>query len=151
MEFGTGVEFHQRQVPKHLQNLAHVRYLLSITIHIRLDIYRLSHTRQSARSSPGRAADAEEDGSVYIEACHTQQPLERERGDWRESRMEWNMDGRTDGGRESRQSGRASERAARVRDSGWHGSRHLCNGPRIVSRLVARLGSGRCDVSREST
>ena len=112
---------------------------------IRLDIYRLRHTRQSARSSPGRA-DAE-DGSVYIEACHTQQPQERERGDWRESRMEWNMGGRMEGGKADR----AGERAARVRDSGWHGSRHLCNGPRIVSRLVARLGSGRCHVSREST
>ena len=78
------------------------------SICVRLDIYRLSHTRQTDRSSPGRAADAE-DGSVYIEACHTQQPQERERGDWRESRMEWNMDGRTDGGKADRAGGRASE------------------------------------------
>ena len=36
--------------------------------------------------------------------------------------------GRKEGGREGK-----ANRAARVRDSGWHGSRHLCNGPRIVT------------------
>ena len=46
---------------------------------------------------------------------------------------------------DGRKEGKAN-RAAQVRDSGWHGSRHLCNGPRIVSCL----GSGRCPVSPES-
>ena len=61
----------------------------------------------SASSSPGRT-DAEEDESVHIEACHTQQPEEREEkrragwnGTWKEREGEG---GKADGASEPRES-----------------------------------------------